>query len=90
MKRATLGSNESGQAVTEYILLLLTVVGAFLTISSFIANSNLAQSLTAPITKDFAHAYQYGNSTTLGFEDGGPKNHPRLGTGRMFINPVPE
>lgn len=81
--------NESGQAITEYILLLLTVVGAFVMISQFIANSNIAQNLTTPITQDFAHAYQYGNSKTLGFEDGGPKNHPRLGNGRMFINPTP-
>jgi hypothetical protein len=83
-------SDQSGQAITEYILLLLTVVGAFMTISSFIASSHLAQTLTAPITQDFAHAYQYGNPKTLGFEDGGPKNHPRLGAGRMFINPTPE
>jgi hypothetical protein len=82
-------NNQSGQAVTEYILLLLVIVGGFVTISQFIANSNIAQNLTTPITKDFVHTYQYGNATTLGFEDGGPKNHPRLGNGRMFINPTP-
>jgi hypothetical protein len=90
LKRPILSGNESGQAVTEYILLLFVVVSGFMTISSFIASSNIAQNLTTPLTTDFAHAYQYGNSKTLGFEDGGPKDHPRLGTGRMFINPVPE
>lgn len=90
MKIPILSGNESGQAITEYILLLLVVVGGFMTISSFIASSNIAQNLTTPITNDFAHAYQYGNTKTLGFEDGGPRDHPRLGAGRMFINPVPE
>jgi uncharacterized protein (UPF0333 family) len=89
MKRNLILKNESGQAITEYILLLLTVVGAFVTISQFIANSGLTQNLTTSMTKNFTHAYQYGNAQTLGFEDGGPKDHPRLGTGRMFINPTP-
>jgi hypothetical protein len=89
MKPDPILGNESGQAITEYILLLLTVVGAFVTISQFIANSGLAQNLTNSMTQSFSHAYQYGNSKTLGFEDGGPKDHPRLGAGRMFINPTP-
>jgi hypothetical protein len=89
MKRSIVMNNESGQAITEYILLLITVVGAFVTISQFVANSGVAQNLTTSMTQSFSHAYQYGNSKTLGFEDGGPKDHPRLGAGRMFINPTP-
>lgn len=91
--RPTILQNESGQAVTEYLLLLLVVVSAYMAIAGFVTNYGLASKLTSPITNDFAHAYQYGRPDALGFDDpGGPKNHPRIPDQgdrniRMFINP---
>jgi hypothetical protein len=85
-QKRLLHQNESGQAVTEYILLLIIVAGAYMTIAAFITNSGLAQKLTSSVSQDFAKAYQYGDPTALGYDDGGPKNHPRANN-RMFINP---
>jgi hypothetical protein len=84
-------NDESGQAVTEYVLLLFIVVTAYLSIVAFINSYGLAGKLTTPITQSFAHAYQYGRPDALGFDDpGGPKNHPRIPEDnaiRLFINP---
>ena len=87
----SLCKDESGQAVTEYILLLFVVVSAYMSIVAFINSYGLANKLSSPITQSFAHAYQYGRPDALGFSDpGGPKNHPRIpedGAIRLFINP---
>jgi hypothetical protein len=83
--------DESGQAVTEYILMLFAVIGFYLITASFIAKFGLAAKITAPITQGFAQTYQFGKPDVLGFVDGGPKDHPRMalpGNNRLFINPV--
>lgn len=83
---------QSGQAVIEYIMLLAVVIGSYMTLASWFTRFGFAEKLTRPITKSFAHAYQYGDVEALGFDDGGPKRHPRANTRsnenfRIFINP---
>jgi hypothetical protein len=85
-------SNESGQAITEYILLLFTVFGAYLIVAAFLTRFKLQDRLMAPIKEDFVYAYKYGNPKTRGYDEGEPKNHPRVFGGdgtnfRIFINP---
>jgi len=91
MAKNELAKNESGQATTEYILLLFIVVSAYMAIAAFLNQYGLAQKMSTPITQSFAKAYQYGRPDALGFDDpGGPKNHPRIpenGVVRLFINP---
>jgi hypothetical protein len=86
-----IAKDESGQAVTEYILLLAAIVGFYVILANFINSYGLGSKLMVPITGNFAHAYQYGKVNALGFEDGGPSNHPRIhsaGNFRIFINPA--
>lgn len=84
--------DQSGQAVTEYILLLSIVVAAFLLLSKGITDVGLSGKLLTPVKEDFANTYRYGHPKAKGFEDGGPLNHPRAYTGgsnnnfRLFIN----
>jgi hypothetical protein len=89
--KTTANSPESGQAVIEYILLLVVVVGAYATLASWAAKYGLAQKLTAPVTGDFAKAYQFGDVKAKGYEDGTPERHPRAvgcqDCFRIFINP---
>ncbi len=88
-----LKGNQSGQAMVEYILLLLVVVGGFLVLSKGMERMGVTQVLTTPITQNFAMAYKYGHPKAKGFDEGTPENHPRIsGAGggnnfRMFINP---
>lgn len=88
----SLVQDEQGQAVTEYVIVLTVVVGAYLMVFGWINRYGLADKLTAPIKNQYARAYQYGSPTALGFDDpGGPSRHPRIlqdGNFRIFINPV--
>ncbi len=84
--------DERGQAVIEYILLLVVVVGFFLSVASFFSNIGLGQKLAKPITGDFAHAYQLGDPKAKSLDDGAPERHPRVydegpENFRIFINP---
>jgi hypothetical protein len=98
----TLKSN-SGQALTEYLLILITVVMMFLAISREIRGLGVAKLMMKPMAGDFKYAYQYGHplargDTQLDGDIGGPKMHPRydLGDGktsgnfRIVINTLPQ
>lgn len=90
-KSSEILNNESGQAVTEYILILASVVSFYVILANFINSYGLGAKLMVPLTGNFAHVYRYGKTTALGFDDGGPTNHPRIhsaGNFRIFINPA--
>jgi hypothetical protein len=74
----SLQSGQSGQAVLEYVLLLVIVASAFIFVSAALGKLNVASLVMKPLTGDFAHAYRYGHPKALGFDDGGPKQHPRI------------
>ena len=84
--------NDSGQAVTEYILLLAVVTGLFLLMFKLLPTLGIMKKLATPITGSYAKAYQYGHTRAKGYDDGGPENHPRATGGgtnnfRIFLNP---
>jgi hypothetical protein len=83
--------NESGQAVVEYILLLMTVVGMWAAIMGWASRTKFAERLMKPITGSYAAAYQLGDINAVGFEEGTPKRHARFfgceECFRIFINP---
>jgi hypothetical protein len=87
-----LRKDESGQAVVEYIL-MLSVVATLYILAKALSESGIAETMMRPLTQDFARAYRYGHVEAQGFEDGGPKNHPRAsqdtgeGNFRIFLNP---
>lgn len=83
-------NSESGQAVIEYVLLLSIVTAAFVVVSQGLTRAGLTRILMKPLRENFARAYQHGHPEALGFEDGGPKKHPRAqgeNSFRLFINP---
>lgn len=82
--------NESGQAVTEYVLLLGIIVLFYGALMAVVSKMNLAERLAAPIVGSYARTYKYGNPKAKGFDEGTPENHPRAVIGgkiRLFINP---
>ncbi len=84
-------NNVTGQAITEYVLVLFAIVLTFSIFTQGLKKMQLPQKLAKPITEDFSRAYRYGHAKAKGFEDGGPENHPRAREGvnsfRLFINP---
>jgi hypothetical protein len=90
-RKHCVAGDESGQAITEYMLMVSVVLMIYLIVAGFISKYGLASKLTTSITQNFAHAYQYGKADALGFNDGGPRDHPRIratGSFRIFINPA--
>lgn len=69
--------SESGQTTIEYVLLLAIVVGFFVTLMTAFKSFGLQRKLMAPLQGSFARTYQYGHPEALGYDDGGPKRHPR-------------
>ena len=83
-------TQQSGQALTEYVLLLLLVSLAYALISHRFRSLNIADRLLDPIRNTYAYTYRYGHPKARGPEDGGPRLHPRAIGGenfRLFINP---
>jgi hypothetical protein len=80
---------ESGQAVTEYILLLAIVIGIYSAVISQLSQSNALNTFRKPFTTTFKYTYQYGNATARGQDDGGPTNIAQYHgeNFRIFINP---
>jgi len=92
LKFKKLSQDADGQAVLEYLILVSTVVAAYLMVAQGLAKIGLMQVLMRPIANDFAMAYKYGNVKAKGYDEGTPQNHPRIddhgpGDFRIFINP---
>ncbi|MGE4234480.1 MAG: hypothetical protein AB7F43_14235 [Bacteriovoracia bacterium] len=79
---------QSGQAVVEYVLLLVLVVGMLFLLSNQLPR--LLATLEEPFKSDFKYAYKYGDSKARGYDDddgSGPVRHPRIysaGNFRIF------
>ena len=69
--------DSSGQAITEYILLLVAIAGAFLLLSRSLANFDVMSRYNQLLTGNFARAFQYGRVDAQGYAEGGFQNHPR-------------
>ncbi|OFZ73942.1 MAG: hypothetical protein A3K03_04835 [Bdellovibrionales bacterium RIFOXYD1_FULL_44_7] len=84
--------SESGQAITEYILLMAMIVTIFVVMMRELGEIGIGERLAKPVKGPFAKVYQYGHPKAKGEEEGGYEYHPRAveGTGnnfRIFINP---
>ncbi|MBS1961902.1 MAG: hypothetical protein JST04_06785 [Bdellovibrionales bacterium] len=82
--------DESGQAATEYILILTIIVSFYMGLMTVIDKAQLGERLMGPIVGSYAMTYKYGNPKAKGFDEGTPENHPRAvidGKVRLFINP---
>lgn len=82
--------NESGQAATEYILILTIIVSFYMALVTVVDKAKLGERLMGPIVGSYAATYKYGNPKAKGFDEGTPENHPRAvidGKVRLFINP---
>ncbi len=83
--------DQSGQAMLEYVLLLSVIVGCVFLLREGIARFDVGDRLLRPLSESYARAYKYGHPKAQGFDEGEPKNHPRIETGennfRLFLNP---
>lgn len=85
-------SNESGQAVIEYVLMLAIALTGFLVVARGLSVLKIEERLMRPLSVTYAKTYRYGHPEASGYEDEeGPKRHPRIsipGTDnfRIFIN----
>jgi hypothetical protein len=68
---------QSGQALLEYILLISIVTSFFVILMDGLGKVDLVKKIMAPLSGDFAHSYRYGHPKALGYDDGGPRKHPR-------------
>ena len=83
---------ESGQALTEYVLLLVLVTLIYVLIVRQFRAMDLADKLLSPLRDQYAYTYRFGDPRARGTEDGAPVRHPRAVTGsdnnfRLFLNP---
>jgi hypothetical protein len=81
-------AGETGQAATEYILLLAVIFSIFLMITGLLGQQNLSRKFIDTLSGPFAAAYQYGHVKVKGPNNGGPSMHPRVESGgnfRIFI-----
>lgn len=83
--------NQSGQATTEYILIVFFIAVAAVTVNAFLKRANVASRLMGNKSSltQFQAAYKYGHPKAKGFDEGGPEYHPRFDSGgtnfRLFI-----
>lgn len=86
----SLAKDQSGQATTEYILMLLVAVMLFFGVSRGLTQMRFMEKMMLPLQRDFAATYRYGHPKAKGFDDGAPEYHPRVVGGtnnfRIFIN----
>ena len=85
-------ADQSGQAVTEYIMLVAILTSMFLLLMRMLGDKAIAMHWITPIQKDFVAAYKYGHPQASGYDEPqGPYKHPRAAEGgtnyRIFFNP---
>ncbi|MEN9723799.1 MAG: hypothetical protein RJB38_1785 [Pseudomonadota bacterium] len=82
--------DDRGQAITEYVLLLLIILSLAGLVKALLVKFRIADKLLAPVNQRFVYVYRYGHEEARGFEDGGPRKHPRAdgeNSFRLFLNP---
>ena len=80
--------DSSGQATTEYILLISALVSFFIMVSGLISRMEIPKKMGQMVTGPFSAAYQYGHPKVKGPDNGGPLMHPRIvseGNFRIFF-----
>ena len=83
---------QSGQAIMEYILMVMIVVICWGVVYRTLRHSDIPDKLAKPIREDFARAYKYGHPQARGWDEGRPSKHVRIEESdnfRLYINPRP-
>ena len=76
---------DTGQALTEYVVLTMMIAGLAVMVNKFMPR--LLAQIEKPIRKDLRQAYKYGDPKACGFDDDGepctgmPSRHPRYDIG---------
>ena len=81
---------QSGQAITEYILLLAIIVSLYSLLLRSLTDLGVFDVIKKPLENTYKYTYQYGHPEARGTDDGGPKNIPQQSDPqyfRIFINP---
>jgi hypothetical protein len=81
---------KSGQAITEYILLLGILVSLYSLFLRLLSDTKIADRIKSRLEKDYQYTYRYGHPEARGPDDGGVKNIPQhdpIDDFRIFINP---
>lgn len=86
--------NQSGQTTIEYALLLALVAVIFTVVVQFMKDFDVANKIKDEATEDIRAAYKYGSPVARGYDEGQPKQHPRITAPpsaandnfRMFLN----
>jgi hypothetical protein len=81
--------NQSGQAITEYVLLLSIIVVLYTILIKGVSELNVVNKLKKPLETQFKYTYQYGHPDARGPSEGGPTFIPEKldDNFRIFINP---
>lgn len=83
--------SESGQATTEYIILVAIIALAVISVKQALYRANVADRMMGnrSAVTQYQAAYKYGHPKAKGFDEGAPEHHPRFDTGgtnfRIFI-----
>ena len=78
--RAPFAPDEKGQAITEYVLLMVIVVSTFLAVLKLMDRVGVSGKLAGIVTGPYKNTYQFGHpeASIAGASGGETKNHPRV------------
>ncbi len=76
--------DSSGQATTEYILLISAIVTFFVAISAIIGQMNISKKVLTIVSGPFFSAYKYGHPKATGPDEGAAVMHPRINSNGNF------
>ncbi len=81
--------NQSGQSLTEYVLMLFIIASAAFLL--FGPMKNLLALMEQPLRKEYRRLYKYGDPKACGYNDtsdslctGEPQRHPRYNVAENF------
>jgi hypothetical protein len=82
--------NRSGQAITEYVILLAIVVLIYTALLKSLGGSSSFAAFKKPFVEQYKYTYRYGHPDARGQDDGDPALIPQYSdreSFRIFINP---
>jgi hypothetical protein len=82
--------NQSGQSITEYILVMLVIVGLISFVMKWMkTNEFFFKNVTQPMVSYLRFNYKYGDQNALGFDEQNPRRHilmtPSGGNIKIFV-----
>jgi hypothetical protein len=72
-------SNQRGQTMIEYVLLMAVVVGAIILVIGKLKESQFFfKKFTQPLVKHMTYNYKYGDPKAQGWDEGTPRLHMQI------------